>query len=65
MTYVLQCTGLPRSVMSATLDELMVILLTLSDNSELAQEIARAGLVQFFTSYLTTGLQLHSLFPVS
>ena len=57
--------GLPKSVMTATFDDLIIILLSWSDNRELAQEIAKAGFVQIFTAYLTTGLYLSSIFPVS
>ena len=57
--------GLPKSVMTAAFDDLIIILLTWSDNRELAQEIAKAGFVQIITAYLTAGLCFSSIIPVS
>lgn len=54
-------SGLPKTVMSAAFDDMMIIILTFSDEYSLAQEIARSGFVQIFTSFLTTGLRLGSM----
>lgn len=51
--------------MSAAFDELMIVMLTLSDDQQLAKEIARSGFVQIFTSYLITGLHWGSVFQVN
>ena len=46
--------------MSAAFDELMIVILTFSDDYRLAQEIARSGFVHIFTAFLITGLQFGS-----
>lgn len=62
--YFLTSLGLPNTVMKAAFNELMVVIFTLSDDHKLAQEIARSGFVQIFTSFLITGLYLSSVFQV-
>ena len=51
--------------MSAAFDEIMIVILTLSDDYSLAQEIARSGFVHIFTAFLITGLRLGSMFQVN
>ena len=48
--------------MSATLDGIMIVILSFSDDYRLAQEIARSGFVHIYTTFLTTGLQFGSMF---
>ena len=51
--------------MSAAFDELMIVILTFSDDYRLAQEIARSGFVHIFTGFLIAGLQFGSVFQVN
>ena len=63
--FYLHYLGLPKSVMTTALDDLFIILMSWSDNRGLAHEIAKTGFVQVFTGFLTTGLYLSSIIPVS
>jgi len=51
--------------MSAAISEIMIVILTFSEDRRLAQEIARSGFVHIFTAFLTTGLRFGFMIKVN